>query len=78
MVSYVRARSEGLGFQCDIGLIQRPERVVLLGFSGLIHVRILTIAVWTIALLSNFTVGQRLAHIWKADQKTADQAQGKE
>lgn len=29
MVSYVRARAEGLGLECKIGFMQRPERVVL-------------------------------------------------
>lgn len=35
MVSYTRARAEGLGVQCKGGLMQRPERVVLIGVSGL-------------------------------------------
>ena len=29
MVSYVRARAEGLGLECKVGFMQRPERVVL-------------------------------------------------
>lgn len=36
MVSYVRARAEGLGIECKAGLMQRPERIVILGVSGLI------------------------------------------
>ncbi|MCW3112683.1 MAG: CDP-alcohol phosphatidyltransferase [Segetibacter sp.] len=35
MVSYTRARSEGLGIQNKGGLMQRPERVVLIGVSGI-------------------------------------------
>ncbi|MGI4822056.1 MAG: DUF4833 domain-containing protein [Janthinobacterium lividum] len=35
MVSYTRARAEGLGVECKGGLMQRPERVVLLGISAL-------------------------------------------
>jgi CDP-diacylglycerol---glycerol-3-phosphate 3-phosphatidyltransferase len=35
MVSYVRARAEGLGIECKGGLMQRPERVVLIGVSAL-------------------------------------------
>ncbi len=35
MVSYTRARAEGLGIDCKGGLMQRPERVVLLGVSAL-------------------------------------------
>jgi CDP-diacylglycerol--glycerol-3-phosphate 3-phosphatidyltransferase len=36
MVSYVRARAEGLGIECKAGFMQRPERIVLIGVSGLI------------------------------------------
>ncbi|WP_187263574.1 CDP-alcohol phosphatidyltransferase family protein [Pontibacter beigongshangensis] len=35
MVSYTRARAEGLGVECRGGLMQRPERVVLIGVSGI-------------------------------------------
>ena len=35
MVSYVRARSEGLGIECKEGLMQRPERIVTIGVAGL-------------------------------------------
>jgi CDP-diacylglycerol--glycerol-3-phosphate 3-phosphatidyltransferase len=36
MVSYTRARAEGLGIQCTVGLMQRPERVVIIGLSAVI------------------------------------------
>jgi CDP-diacylglycerol---glycerol-3-phosphate 3-phosphatidyltransferase len=36
MVSYVRARAEGLCIECKGGLMQRPERIVLIGVSGII------------------------------------------
>lgn len=35
MVSYIRARAEGLGVECKGGLMQRPERVVLVGVSAI-------------------------------------------
>src|ERR1700754_712368 len=35
MVSYVRARAEGLGIECKDGLMQRPERVIIIGVSAL-------------------------------------------
>ena len=34
MVSYIRARAEGLGAQASVGLMQRPERVILIGISA--------------------------------------------
>src|SRR5690554_4496825 len=36
MVSYTRARAEGLGIECKGGLMQRPERIVIIGLSALI------------------------------------------
>lgn len=36
MVSYVRARAEGLGIECSDGLMQRPERIILIGVSALL------------------------------------------
>lgn len=36
MVSYIRARAEGLGIECKAGLMQRPERIVILGVSALV------------------------------------------
>ena len=37
MVSYIRARSEGLGVECKVGLMQRPERILTIGFSAVIY-----------------------------------------
>jgi CDP-diacylglycerol---glycerol-3-phosphate 3-phosphatidyltransferase len=36
MVSYVRARAEGLGIECKSGLMQRPERILLIGISAIL------------------------------------------
>jgi CDP-diacylglycerol--glycerol-3-phosphate 3-phosphatidyltransferase len=36
MVSYVRARAEGIGIECKGGLMQRPERIIIIGVSGLL------------------------------------------
>jgi CDP-diacylglycerol--glycerol-3-phosphate 3-phosphatidyltransferase len=36
MVSYIRARAEGLGIECKDGLMQRPERIIILGSSAII------------------------------------------
>lgn len=36
MVSYVRARAEGLGIECKGGLMQRPERILLVGISAIL------------------------------------------
>lgn len=72
MVSYTRARAEGLGVRCDIGLLQRPERFVLLGFGSIFsalgvhlwggHHGLLSFVVVLIAVLSNATAVQRILH----------------
>lgn len=69
MVSYVRARAEGLGYECKIGMMQRPERIVLLGFGAIFHDRILMIFIILIAVLSNLTAIQRILYIWKLSSK---------
>jgi CDP-diacylglycerol--glycerol-3-phosphate 3-phosphatidyltransferase len=65
MVSYIRARAEGLGLTCSVGLMQRPERIVYLSFSAIFHRYALFIVLILIAILSNFTAIQRLFHVWK-------------
>ncbi len=37
MVSYVRARAEGLGVDCKVGIMQRPERVLTIGISAILY-----------------------------------------
>ncbi len=85
MVSYIRARSEGLQLECKVGLMQRPERIVWLGFGSLfcgmsllvirpdyvlewqsVHIfkpiYFLTVPIFMVAVLSNFTCVQRMIH----------------
>ncbi len=69
MVSYVRARAEGLGEECKVGFMQRPERVILIGLGAIIGKNGLMVAIWVIALLANYTVGERLWYIWKKSKK---------
>lgn len=63
MVSYIRARAEALGWECSVGLLARPERVVLLSV-GLI-LGLAQPALWLLAILSSVTVGQRLFYLWQ-------------
>ncbi len=58
MVSYVRARAEGLGVSMTDGLFTRPERVVLLGVALLFGW--LRAALWVLAVLTMLTASQRL------------------
>lgn len=61
MVSYTRARAEGLGAACRTGLATRVERVILLGL-GLIF-EVLAAAVAVLAVLATITTVQRLLHV---------------
>ena len=61
MVSYLRARGEGLGVDCRVGIMTRPERVVALAVGLLLGQ--ITIALAVIAVLTVFTTLHRFWHI---------------
>jgi CDP-diacylglycerol---glycerol-3-phosphate 3-phosphatidyltransferase len=69
MVSYIRARAESLGFECKVGILQRPERLLLICIGGLIHPVALIVAVSIIAVFSNLTAFLRILHVWRQDRK---------
>jgi CDP-diacylglycerol--glycerol-3-phosphate 3-phosphatidyltransferase len=67
LVSYIRARAEGIGLQCEVGIFTRAERVILL-VLGLLLSQVgdaLLIVLIIIAALSFLTVIQRLRHVWR-------------
>lgn len=63
LTSYVRARAEGLGLECQTGLFTRTERVIILTL-GLVFNRFLIVALAILVVLSFVTVGQRMVHVW--------------
>ncbi|MDP9867236.1 MULTISPECIES: phosphatidylinositol phosphate synthase [Streptosporangium] len=67
LVSYVKARAEGLGMTCDVGIAERPERLVVglvaTGIAGLGVPYILAAGLWLLAVASAVTVAQRLLHV---------------
>jgi CDP-diacylglycerol--glycerol-3-phosphate 3-phosphatidyltransferase len=73
LISYARARAEGLGLECKVGMLARPERVVLLGAALILEhfVRlpgqfgILQIVLAALAVFSFFTLGHRIFYVWK-------------
>jgi CDP-diacylglycerol--glycerol-3-phosphate 3-phosphatidyltransferase len=65
MVSYARARAESLGFEAKLGFMQRPERIVLIGLGALIDITVFKTAIWLVAVLSNYTVFQRIRSAYK-------------
>ena len=66
MVSYSRARAEGLGMDCKIGLLTRMERAILL-FVGLLLGQV-RITLWVMAVLANFTALQRMVYVWRRSE----------
>lgn len=70
MISYTRARAEALGLDCKVGLMQRPERVVLTGVSALLfggawNGLVLTWVLLIMAVLTNFTAIQRIVWVYR-------------
>ncbi|MFY1649663.1 phosphatidylinositol phosphate synthase [Solwaraspora sp. WMMB762] len=67
IVSYVKARAEGLGMTCNVGVAERAERLILVGVGGLLSgLGVgwgLPAALWLLAALSLVTIWQRIAHV---------------
>lgn len=72
MVSYTRARAEGLGLECKVGWFQRPERITVL-IVGLILGWMLPV-LWILAIFTNITALQRIHQVYT---QTAGPVQGK-
>jgi CDP-diacylglycerol---glycerol-3-phosphate 3-phosphatidyltransferase len=68
-VSYVKARAQSLGLNADVGLIERPERILIgltsIGLSGLGVPYVLPIGMWALAAGSAITLGQRMHAVYK-------------
>jgi CDP-diacylglycerol--glycerol-3-phosphate 3-phosphatidyltransferase len=72
LVSYARARAEGLGLECKVGLMERPERLVVLILATAFGPVALTWALWGLAGLTHATAIQRIVHV----QRTLRSATG--
>ena len=63
IVSYVKARAESLGYECNVGIAERPERVVVLGVALLVgHV---LAGLWVLVIAAAITVVQRIMRVWQ-------------
>jgi len=70
LVSYIRARAEGLGWQCQVGLFTRAERVIVLAIGLLINQ--IFIALCVLVVFVFITVVQRLVYLWKQGKIKGD------
>ncbi|WP_168210558.1 CDP-alcohol phosphatidyltransferase family protein [Persicimonas caeni] len=83
MISYARGRGEGLGVDCKVGLMQRPERLLVLFFTlllapliaafgpgGVSQMQVVLTGIGLLAALSTITAGQRALWIMRALSQT--------
>jgi CDP-diacylglycerol--glycerol-3-phosphate 3-phosphatidyltransferase len=72
LISYIKARSESLGIECNGGFAERTERLIIVltttGFAGLGVPYIMGIGFWVLAIASLVTVLQRLQIVYKGAQ----------
>lgn len=70
LTSYARARAEGLGVECTVGAVGRPERIALLAIGLLLGYRILFVLLNVIAVASMVTFVQRVVHVYRMTSRT--------
>ena len=63
MISYARARAEAIGYGASVGLVARPERVVLLAVCLILNQPLL--ALWILAIATHLTALWRIIHVWR-------------
>ena len=63
LVSYTRARAEGVGRECSVGIAERPERVVLMIVGALLGPAVLRVVLWVLVGLTHVTAVQRIVHV---------------
>src|SRR6185437_6087580 len=75
LVSYAKARAQGLGLRCDVGIAERPERMLTIlvasGLYGLGVPYVLPIGLWLLAAASAFTFGQRVLAVYQSAKADA-------
>ena len=72
LVSYAKARAESLGVRCDVGLLERPERMVLLALGYLVGGYGAVVAMVFLAVFSHVTALQRIVHTRRVLRGPAD------
>jgi CDP-diacylglycerol--glycerol-3-phosphate 3-phosphatidyltransferase len=75
IVSYAKARAEGLGMSANVGVAERFERLLLVGLGGLAEGfgwrYGFDVALWLLAVLSVVTIGQRIMTVYRQDREAA-------
>jgi len=72
LISYIKARAEALDIECDGGIAERTERLIIIlissGLSGLGISYIFSIGIWLLLILSIITVFQRMVIVYKGSR----------
>jgi len=71
MTSYARARAEGIGIECKVGVMERPERVALMAIGLIAGYRFLMAVMILLAATSLYTVFQRIRHVHRAANQSS-------
>jgi CDP-diacylglycerol--glycerol-3-phosphate 3-phosphatidyltransferase len=76
LVSYARARAEGLGIDCKVGIVQRAERLLAIGVPSVLvgagpRGIVLQVIVAVLAVLSTVTVVQRFVYVYRVTRDPA-------
>jgi CDP-diacylglycerol--glycerol-3-phosphate 3-phosphatidyltransferase len=66
LTSYARARAEGVGIECKVGVMERPERIGLLALGLIAGYRFLMAVMLILAVTTHVTVIQRVRHVRRA------------
>ena len=73
LTSYIKARAEGVGSACDVGIVERTERLLLVlvgtGLAGLGVPYAVDVALWVLLAGGAVTVGQRLVAVRRAPRR---------
>jgi len=75
LISYARARAEAVGYGASVGLVARPERVVLLALCLIINQPLW--ALWILAIATHLTAVTRILHVWRMAQAEERAANGR-
>ena len=73
MISYARARAEGLNIKNEVGILARPERIGLLAIGLLFRTVLLVPVLWVLAVGTQITALQRIVYVWQVTRGKREQ-----
>lgn len=71
LIPYARARAEVFIPHCDVGIMERAERIILLAAGGIFQdlLNLMPVVLWILAVFTHLTVFHRIYYTWKEAQK---------